>query len=221
MPPEQQARLLSRLDASVVAAMGMAGAHAAPAGHALASAKGVFAGKLATGAVIFAMGGLSGAGLHAWLRRPPPKEAPAVQPGLVQSTVPPPPALQAEPLPRAPAVLPAPKAHRNPAPPPQPAPSTQPPAEGASRLDAERSLLEPARSALARGNREAARVALDKHREQFPEGALCEEREALWVQLLVTEQKYGEARARAADFRRKYPKSLLAPAVEAAVGSIP
>jgi outer membrane protein assembly factor BamD (BamD/ComL family) len=88
-------------------------------------------------------------------------------------------------------------------------------------LSAERALLETARAAVARGQSGATIGALRRHEQEFPQGRLAEERESLWVQALVMGGQYDEARARAARFRQKFPDSMLLPAVESAVGSIP
>jgi TolA-binding protein len=88
-------------------------------------------------------------------------------------------------------------------------------------LAAERSLLEMARAALGRGKAESALAALRRHARQFPSGELMEEREGLLVQALVGAQKYDQAREKADQFKKRYPRSLFAPVVDQAVGSIP
>jgi hypothetical protein len=88
-------------------------------------------------------------------------------------------------------------------------------------LSAERALLETARAAVARGQSVAALAALRRHEQEFPQARLAEERESLWVQALVMGGQNDEARKRAARFRQTFPDSMLLPAVEAAVGSIP
>ena len=95
------------------------------------------------------------------------------------------------------------------------------PAQAAIQLDAERSLLDLARVALVRGDCDGALGALDRHAKTFRRPLLGEERDALVVQALVRGGRYDEARARAEEFRRKTPKSLLAPAVDAAIAAIP
>jgi hypothetical protein len=92
---------------------------------------------------------------------------------------------------------------------------------GDDRLAAERSLLEIARVALVRGQAAGALAALERHARQFPDGALAEEREGLLVQALVDARQYDRARERAARFNQRYPRSLFAPVVEQALGSIP
>jgi len=88
-----------------------------------------------------------------------------------------------------------------------------------SDLDAERTLLETARTALVRGDSEHALVALDRHRARFPAGQLREERESLNVHALVAANRKDEARAKAAEFRRSFPRSLQGPALDALVGA--
>jgi hypothetical protein len=63
--------------------------------------------------------------------------------------------------------------------------------------------------------------AVDRHERQFPSGLLEEEREAMAVKALVLLGRAGDARSRAARFQARYPRSLLAPAVERALASIP
>jgi hypothetical protein len=88
-------------------------------------------------------------------------------------------------------------------------------------LAAERSLLEMARAALGRGQADRALAALRRHARQFPNGELTEEREGLLVQSLVGAQKYDQAREKADQFKKRYPRSLFAPVVDQAIGSIP
>ena len=88
-------------------------------------------------------------------------------------------------------------------------------------LAAERALLDGARAAFGRGDGEEALAALSKHEKLYPKGQLAEEREALAVRALVLTQRFEEARARGARFRKRYPASVMLPAVEAALGSIP
>jgi hypothetical protein len=103
-------------------------------------------------------------------------------------------------------------------------PSAADPAMSVTRdvdLTAERSLLDVARTALARGNGEDALVAATKHEKRYPRGDLSEEREAMAIQALVLLRRYDEARARGATFHRRFPGSVLAPGIDAALGAIP
>jgi len=81
--------------------------------------------------------------------------------------------------------------------------------------DAELRVLEPARSALARGDFNSALAAIAKHEGRFPAGKLAEEREALRVKALLGLGHDDAARAAAADFRHAFPGSALLPSVEA------
>jgi hypothetical protein len=106
------------------------------------------------------------------------------------------------------------------------APAPQAEAQGAPAgrdvdLAAERAQLEEARRAIAGGRSGAAFEALARHARSFPRGRLSEEREALWIQALVGAGRVDEARDRAAAFRRRFPRSMLLPALEAALGTIP
>ncbi|HZU84640.1 MAG TPA: hypothetical protein VE987_17040 [Polyangiaceae bacterium] len=90
-----------------------------------------------------------------------------------------------------------------------------------TQLDAERALLDGARGALVSGDSDAALRALDRHARTFRRPLLAEEHDALLVQALVRAGRYDEARARAEALRHKFPQSLLLPAVDAALASIP
>lgn len=88
-------------------------------------------------------------------------------------------------------------------------------------LAAERRLLDVARGALGRDNGVEALAASDEHARRFPNGLLAEEREAIAVQALVECKRLADARARSERFRQAYPKSILLPAVIAAVAAEP
>jgi hypothetical protein len=90
-----------------------------------------------------------------------------------------------------------------------------------AQLDAERALLDAARVALVSGDSDAALRALDRHARTYGHPILGEERDALFVQTLVRAGRYEDARTRAEAFRRRAPQSLLLPAVDAAIASIP
>jgi hypothetical protein len=100
-------------------------------------------------------------------------------------------------------------------------PSPSPSAKPADSLAAERALLDPARTALGRGDGTSALDAVRKHEAQFASGKLAEEREAIAVQALVVLRRSEEARARAARFQQRYPGSVLAPSVAAALEAAP
>jgi hypothetical protein len=100
--------------------------------------------------------------------------------------------------------------------------SATPPSSAApaSDLPKEQALIDTARAALARGRGSDALAATDAHAARFPRGALAEEREALAVQALVLDGKPDAARARAAQFHRRYPSSIFRPAVERAISGL-
>ncbi|MBS2020034.1 MAG: hypothetical protein JST00_44645 [Deltaproteobacteria bacterium] len=94
-------------------------------------------------------------------------------------------------------------------------------ASSGNALEAERALLDVARTALGRGDGPNALDACDAHAKKFPRGALGEEREAIAVQALVLAQRSEDAKQRAERFRKAYPRSILLPAVLAAAGIEP
>ena len=89
------------------------------------------------------------------------------------------------------------------------------------RLEAERKLVEMARTSLARGQTAGALAALRRHHRSFPKGELAEERDSLWVFALVASGEHAQAREHAARFRRQHPHSLFAPVVDQSIQSIP
>jgi hypothetical protein len=88
-------------------------------------------------------------------------------------------------------------------------------------LAAERKLIEMARTSFVRGQTEAALGSLSRHTREFPNGQLSEERESLYVQVLVATGVTDQARVRGKRFLRRYPHSLFAPVVEQALRTIP
>jgi hypothetical protein len=149
-----------------------------------------------------AVGGAAGAGTHAALTTPetrvvyverPSTPAPAPTPVV--------PSVAAAPIPTPEAPIAARK----------PAPSAS--ADRASRLAEERALLDAAHSAIVRGSPADALASLDTHASRFPHGDLEEEREALAVKALAKMGKVDAARARAAEFSKRYPQSLFADGV--------
>ncbi len=179
------------------------------------------------GLATFAIGGLVGAGVHAGLAPSAPIAAPPIAqtaPAPVVAPVPPPappppiPAPVAPPP--APIVQPPAVVHHAPRP-PSPLPHDDAPAGRDTALAAETALVEIARSALARRDVPGCIDALQRHLAQFPNGQLVEERESLWVQALVNDGQLAAAKDRANKFRQRFPHSLLLPAIDAAVPSIP
>lgn len=93
--------------------------------------------------------------------------------------------------------------------------------EARSELNAERALIDRARSAVARGDGAAALAAIEQHGRRFPRGQLIQERESLRVLALITAGRHGEARAAGAEFRRRFGDGLLWPVIESALRTIP
>ncbi len=215
--------------------VGSAGAPAALGqGAVLASSKASF------GLVMFLVGSITGAAVHAGvqsvLSSPTPAAVRVVAPTLVASVSPGTPALPAAsalarpPEPPTSSAPPAPAVPSSALPSVSPAPSSAPvaarpepevtPGPGRdAELGAERALLDMARSALARGQAAGSLTTLDQHRREFPRGRLSEEREGLAVQALVASGRMDEARTRVERFRRSYPKSLMLPALQGLVGA--
>ncbi len=229
LPRDVAARVLQRVEAT--AAFGAAsGEHGAAVGGGLGG--GLLARRLPFGMVMFVLGGLAGAGLHATLQpsvRPPAAapRAPLLPVSPVSGATEPAPLAPVVPPPRAEVPEPVPLVRPAPVPATVPVPSVayaarEPTGPGRDvDLAAERALLEIARTALARGQVEAALDAVQRHARRFPRGQLVEERESVWIQALVAGERSAEARQRAAEFRRRFPQSILRPVVEAAVRSIP
>jgi hypothetical protein len=95
------------------------------------------------------------------------------------------------------------------------------PSAGDTGLAVERTLLERARQALARGQ---AREALDiaaRHERRFPDGRLAEQRERLAIQALRDTGDLDAARRRLAAFEAAFPKSLFLPDLRAVVRTAP
>jgi hypothetical protein len=196
-PAGAQAAVLATLTTTLLATPAAAGGTAAGGAHTMGLLGKLLASRLVSSAVIFALGGAAGAGVHALAR---PAAAPARQ------EVPP------SPTP----ALPTPRADE------APAKATPPSAEPRREtLAAERRLLETARAAVSRGQSGAAIEALEQHAQQYAKGLLAEEREALWVHALVGARRFTEARTKAAQFERTFPGSMLLPMVKASIKSIP
>ena len=238
-PPEALDRVLLRLTASIdggvapaphVARSSGAGAERpAPgaAAHAIARAPGRLT-RLARAGTIFVAGAAAGVGADRSALRLAHRPSPA-----------PLAAGRAAPLDVAPPPTPAPAATTRPetlAPPPEgvalkplPSPPSRKRETGDSdeaagrdgRLAAERNLLEIARTALSRGQVDDALGSLRRHARLFPDGDLQEEREGLLIQALVRQGEYPQAREKAAQFVRRYPRSLFAPSVGEALRAIP
>jgi hypothetical protein len=226
--------VFARVEQAVILAAPLAGAGASTgagtgagvggaAGTGAGMAKGAALGKfLAVGIAAFAVGGVVGGTVvkhNAEVARPPPSSV-LVAPvsfGSASSAAPSPssqagtPVVSVDDLPSASAASAPPRAT-----------STAPNAtssESNGDLSRERELLDVARAALGRGSPEDAVVAAKKHAERWPHGALAEEREVVLIQALVAAGHRDEAEERAAQFRRTFPRSMLLPAVNAALAS--
>ena len=84
-------------------------------------------------------------------------------------------------------------------------------------MNEERSLVDAARVAYSRGDSATSLTLLEKHRGVHPNGLLSEEREALAVRVLVAAGRKTEAHERGRRFEKRYPDSVMLPAVLAAL----
>lgn len=206
----KRAAMFDRIDASlnVAAAVGTSGAAAAGAKTAVATTASLSAAKI--GAIVL-VSAAAGAGVSRVVEHryfPP-------EPVVIERVVPAPmPVVVAPPVvevPPAPVVVETPK----------PVVRVEKPAEPREKPEVisskERQLVESARTALLRGDAQAALTAIASHRAQFPTGQLAEERDSLEVQALVHSGRIDDARAAAKRFRATYRDSVLGPAVDAFV----
>ncbi len=88
-----------------------------------------------------------------------------------------------------------------------------------SQLAQERALLDLARSNAAQGEPALALAQVERHRQQFPQGRLAEEREALGIRALLSLGREQEAQDRAQAFRALYPNSFLLPVIDSALSA--
>jgi hypothetical protein len=229
-PPPRQAR--ARVWARVAGTL--AAATTAGPATAAAAAKGASGGLLAsvvtakTALVVAAVAaaGVTG-GLASHRRHARVVAAQAAQPeGIPRASTPPPaPAIGASPTPPPPLV-------------PLPEPAVVPPSRSAAprsvarrpkpatprateALADESALIEAARAGLAAQDTARAATLLERHARAHPAGQMEEEREALWVLVLAAQGDGVAARARAADFRRRFPRSIQLEVVAAALEAIP
>lgn len=190
---DQVSRLASRLESTF--ALGTAAA--APVVAASVASKVVLV------TVGLLVGGVSGALLHAQFAAPREviveKRVEVKVPVEVRVEVPVVQPVEVKPVPRV----------QVPTPVPVPAPVVQ--------ADGERLLIEQASAAVARGKGDDALTACDAHTRKFPNGQLAEERESLAIRALVLLGRRDEATARAAQFKTRYPDSLLSDVVDAAL----
>jgi len=94
-----------------------------------------------------------------------------------------------------------------------PAPSFSAPL-GEGTESRERTLLDRARTAMARGDLPAAARALGEHESAYPHGVLAEERELLRIQEALRSGRRDDGVALARAFRAQHPASVLTPAVD-------
>lgn len=212
-PDDAKARVLSRLAAALPpppsGGSGGSGGNTAPAPPAAPVAAGFPAWALAAAVAVGAGLGLGGSLLL------PPRERvvyidrsiPAAPPTVAAAPAEPAPSpsgLRLEDLPRAPTAT-----------------ATVANAAHGEDLAKERAVLDVARSALGRGDAANTLVATAEHERKFPQGALIEEREALAIQALALQGRRTDAQARGDRFRKRFPRSMLLPAVDAVTGSGP
>jgi hypothetical protein len=84
-----------------------------------------------------------------------------------------------------------------------------PSAAAADDLARERELIDIARAALRRGDHRLADKHLIEHAMRFPRGALVEEQRVLAIELALAKGDRAGAEARAAAFRRDFPRSVF------------
>jgi hypothetical protein len=218
-PADARGRVRARLEA-VVPEMRSSGTGGGANGAGTAAAAGALGSRLTGAVALFLTGGVAGAALLSaltgakaprvvYVDRPMPV-AGAMAP-VVPSQAPLPAAIDGTPWSIArPAEDPA-KARR----------AARTADSHASRFAAEQHLLDAARAAIVEGEPERAVAQLERHRAQFPDGLLVEERDAMMVEALAKASRMGEARALAESFRARYPGSLFAATVDSAVAPIP
>ncbi len=165
-------------------------------------------------AAAFVVGGATGAGATLLLRKPAERIVYIDRPVAVATTIAS--GGLAPPVVALPAVTAAPPLPARPS-----APSASPAPSSASSLPAERAILDSARNALAQNDGARAIELTDEHARRYAHPQLREEREAIAIQAMVLEGRYGEARERARRFRVASPDSLFLPVVEASLASIP
>jgi hypothetical protein len=207
-------RVWTRVAVTVPAA-GPTGGHGAGGASGGAGTGGSWLASHAVGVAVatFAAGAATGAGVVSVMQRPVPERI-----VYVERAAPPAPVVAPVVTASAASVVPAATA-----PVPDVPPGARPTAapSASSSLSVERGVLDDARAALSSGDAARALRLSDEHLRRFPKAQLGEEREALAIQSLVALGRYDEARARAARFRTAAPHSLLMPAIDSALESIP
>ena len=221
-PAGAKGRVLERLEGMMGPPGGGGGAPrgegpSAAAAHSLpVAASWVRLAPLAASFVVGAMVG--GAAMRAWSPAPPaPVAVQALPPLPVPASIAAPAAAVASEPPIEPVVSPTPAAVRSARAVPLAVSSASP----HSQLAAERLMLDAARAAVEREDGASALAAASEHERRFPAGILVQEREVLAVRALLLLGRSGEARARADRFRRRFPDSVLLPALASAVAAPP
>jgi len=221
--PDAQRAVLSRVERAIAlwGGLGGGGGPAAPPGSpgpgsvAAGVAKKSVVGKMiAVALVAFVGGGVTGGAFVKTTTR-----LPAITPVAAIAPAASSPASAQAPEPLAPVAA---SPNAEPSSPParaSTAPKTTAAASTHGDLVREREVLDVARAAIAHGQPQDAIAAMQEHARRWPNGALAEEREVVLIQALVAAGRGPEARARAARFYRTFPRSLLAPAVDAAIGA--
>jgi hypothetical protein len=202
---EQLARLAARIEGSFAAAAPAVATSAASTGAAAKAVGSVAATKAVLVAVSLGVGAVMGAQVQA--RFGTPREV------IIERRIEVPAPVKEEPAPAAPV-------KEEPAPPiapPRLAERAAPKKAEHPPVELERLLIEQATAALSRGNAEQTLEACTQHAAQFPNGQLSEERESLAIRALLHLGRREEARARAAEFRARYPDGLLLDVVEKAL----
>lgn len=179
----------------------------------------VFKSKAFAVAVALPAGVAIGASGHAWLMSHRAVHEPAATPVPVAAAVAPAVAIVAE---SAPAPVAVSEEVAAPSAPPTARARWQPAAITSSKaFNRELSQLEKARTLLSKNQVDATLVLLRAHEARYPQSALEQERQALFIKALVAADKRVEARARASTFARRFPKSTLRSSIEKAIASIP
>lgn len=99
------------------------------------------------------------------------------------------------------------------------APKAASPRSAVNTLVEERMLLDKARRELASGEAARSLTFLQQHALRFARGELVEEREAMWINVLVRLGRKEEAKARGEAFQTRFPKSLMGSSVRAALSA--
>ncbi len=72
----------------------------------------------------------------------------------------------------------------------------------------EQELIADARSAMRAGDWSTSQGLLQKHRDRYRRGSMAEERDALWISVLLRTGRHRQAEKRANRFLKAFPKSL-------------